>query len=233
MISVIIPCYNHASALPGLIASLNQQTYKEFEIIIIDDGSTDDPESVVGELKKKFYNLPIKFVSTANQGAPAARNTGAKIAHGQFLFFADADLILEPDALKTLLDKLCDNPQCSYAYSAFKFGRKLFPMVKFDVRTLKRINFIHTSALIRREHFPGFDERLKRFQDWDLWLSMLKQGHIGIGVEKCLFTARVTRLGISKWRPKIWYKLWPIMGYTPATVQKYLEAKKIIHQKYG
>jgi hypothetical protein len=61
---------------------------------------------------------------------------------------------------------------------------------RFDADLLQQINFISTMSLIRREHFPGFDESIERLQDWDLWLSMLREGHIGAYCEHVVFTTR-------------------------------------------
>lgn len=231
MISVVIPCYNHSSALPGLLKSLNNQTYKDIEVVIVDDGSVDHPCEVVEGIRKELA-YPVKCFTRENRGAPAARNFGASMTTGEYIIFADADLIMESTMLEVLLGVLNRNPQVSYAYSAFRFGWKKFSAIEFDANELRKMNFIHTSALIRRIDFCGFDENLKRFQDWDLWLTMLARGKRGLAVNKVLFTARVTRAGISKWRPAFWYKLWPLFGYTPKTVLQYEAAKKVIYAKH-
>lgn len=232
MISVIVPCYNHASALPGLLNSLAKQTYDDIEVIIVDDGSKDNPCKVVNKMAASLpYSCECHI--TKNQGAPAARNFGARLAKGDYLLFADADLIMQPNMLMVLLDALNKNPQASYAYSAFKFGWKKFSAVQFDASALRKMNYIHTSALIRKADFIGFDESLTRFQDWDLWLTLLSNGKVGVAVPEVLFTARVMRVGISKWRPSMWYKIWPIFGFTPGTVLAYNKAKRIIQEKHN
>ena len=132
---------------------------------------------------------------------------------------------------------LKNNPQAAYAYCSFKFGWKKFTGRTFNAAALRQNNYIHTSALIRRECFPGFDEQLKRFQDWDLWLTMLKGGHVGVFVPEILFQACVTRRGISAWRPRAWYYFWSLVfrliGLAPASFHRYLEAKKIVQLKHG
>ena len=232
MISIVVPCYNHANALPALLQSMAKQTYTEFEVIVVDDGSIDNPCAVVNNLSK-IFSFPLQCYVTKNQGAPAARNFGASKARGEYLLFADADLVMQPNMLERLLETLHNNPQASYAYSAFRFGWKKFSAVSFDASALRKMNYIHTSALIRRGDFVGFDESLHRFQDWDLWLTMLANNKLGVAVPEMLFTARVMRIGISKWRPSFWYTLWPIFGYTPPSVLAYNRAKQVIMQKHS
>ena len=89
---------------------------------------------------------------------------------------------------------------------------------------------------MRRAYFPGFDEDLKRFQDWDLWLTMLANNNVGIFVPEILFRASVTRIGISSWRPRLWYFFWSSVrrytGLTSESYLKYMAAKEIILRKH-
>ncbi|MBI1961282.1 MAG: hypothetical protein HYS45_01105 [Parcubacteria group bacterium] len=95
---------------------------------------------------------------------------------------------------------LDENPGASYAYSSFKFGWKTFKLWEFDADRLRQMPFIHTTSLMRREHFPGFDESLKRLQDWDLWLTMLEKGYNGIWIQEVLFNVK-TGGTMSSWLP--------------------------------
>lgn len=120
MISVIIPIYNQAEKLSRTLESLNKQTYRDLEIIIVNDGSTDNPEKVFTDfLTANQTELSFYFFNQENEGAPAARNNGAKNAKGDYFFFCDADAVLEPDALESLLSALSAVPTASYAYSSF------------------------------------------------------------------------------------------------------------------
>ncbi|KKW45216.1 MAG: hypothetical protein UY95_C0004G0018, partial [Parcubacteria group bacterium GW2011_GWA2_56_7] len=100
---------------------------------------------------------------------------------------------------------------------------------------LRRMNFIHTSALIRSDGFPGFDEAIKRFQDWDVWLTLLKEGKEGVFVDEELFRVLLPhgRAGISSWRPSFLYGIsWSILGWRPPSVRRYEEARDVIRKKH-
>lgn len=231
MISIVIPVYNQGQKIIKTLISINKQTLQEFEVIIVNDGSSDGVENRVGKYLENL-NLPQSylFINQLNSGAPAARNRGEKEAKGDFLFFCDADAILDPQALEILLATLMANPEYSYAYSAFMWGKKLFKLGEFDPEKLKAMPYIHTMSLIRRSDYSpqGWDENIKKLQDWDLWLTMLEQGKLGIYVPQILFT--VTPGGtISSWLPAFAYKLFPFLP----SVKKYKAALEIVKQKHG
>lgn len=237
MISVIVPTYNHARALTACLKSIWRQTYADVEVIIVNDGSTDETRAVVQRfIASHPTHRVVTYLEQPHRGAPAARNIGARNAQGQYLVFADADLILNPRMLEVLQKALTAHPEASYAYSSFRLVWKKFPSQPFDADALRRAPYIHTSALIRSDHFPGFDETLDRFQDWDLWLTMLEAGHVGVFVPEVLFRARVTRAGISKWRPRAWYAAWsylrPAVGFAPSTFRNYEFARRVIRVKH-
>jgi len=231
MISIIIPVYNQAEKLIKTLTSINTQTYSDYEVIIVNDGSKDKVEELFTTYYQKLVsNNHYLFINQENRGAPAARNHGYQEASGEYLFFCDADAILKPDALEVMLGFLNNNPLASYAYPSFYWGRKLFKVGDFDPDKLKQAPYIHTMALIRRADFPtdGWDEKIKKLQDWDLWLTMLEQGKVGMWVGQILFT--VTPGGtISSWLPSFAYKLLPFLP----SVKKYKKAVKIIKEKHG
>jgi len=231
MISIIIPVYNQAEKIIKTLASIARQSYRGYEVIIVNDGSTDAVEAAFTVyyrgLKDDNHYL---FLNQSHQGAPAARNRGVREAQGEYLFFCDADAVLVPTALELMLQGLVDNPGASYAYPSFNWGRKLFPVGEFNPDKLKIAPSIHTMALIRRDDWPaaGWDESVKKFQDWDLWLTMLEQGHVGVWVPSVLFT--VSGGGtMSSWLPSAAYKFLPFL---PA-VKKYRAALEIIKNKHG
>ncbi|NCB20328.1 MAG: glycosyltransferase family 2 protein [Clostridia bacterium] len=231
MISIIIPIYNQADKLEVALLSIKNQSYSDWEIIIVNDGSQDDPETVFNSFKASLKNnQKVSFKNQSNQGAPAARNCGLKDAQGDYLFFCDADANLRPNALARLFNALLDNTQASYAYSSFNWGLKFFKVGEFSAEKLKQMPYIHTMSLIRRSDFPptAWDESIKKFQDWDLWLTMYGQGKIGIFVDEILFTISPGGT-ISSWLPSFAYRFFP----TLKAVKKYNQALKIIKEKHG
>lgn len=231
MISVIIPVYNQGQKLIKTLASLNAQSYQDFEVIIVNDGSSDGVESLVGRYLQKIKpSNSYLFLNQINQGAPAARNNGFRQSKGDYIFFCDADAMLIPKALEILLATLEANPSASYAYSSFLWGKKIFKLGEFDADKLRRMPYIHTMSLIRRSDYTpkGWDESIRKLQDWDLWLTMLEEGKVGIYIPQILFT--VTPGGtISAWLPGFAYKLFPFLKL----VKKYNDAVKIIKEKHG
>lgn len=231
MISIIIPVYNQANKLIKTLESINKQSYQDFEVIIVNDGSSDGVETLCGNYLNKLNSTnSYLFLNQTNHGAPAARNHGYEQAKGDYIFFCDADAILHPQALEILLKTLEANPNASYAYSSFLWGKKLFKLSEFDAEKLQRMPYIHTMSLIKRSDYTstGWDESIKKLQDWDLWLTMLEQGRTGIFVPEVLFT--VTPGGtISTWLPAIAYKYLPFLSQ----VKKYKMALKIVKDKHG
>ena len=253
MISVIIPIHNNIRHLTECLDSVLAQSCKDFEIILADDGSDAETakkiESLtVSSLSKRevgrdlmssnfSINPPppsfvkgggFKIVHAPHAGAAAARNRGFAESHGEFIFFCDADVVLRKDCLERMTRALAENPGASYAYSDYRLGYKKMPGVPFDGEKLKKLNYISTMSLVRRQDFPGFDESLRRFQDWDLWLTLLEQGKAGIYIPEVLFTAHQARLGISKWRPRFCYKWLPWLP----SVKEYNKAREIVLRKH-
>ena len=220
-ISIIIPVYNAEKTLEKCLESVFKQTFQNFEIIAVNDGSTDDSLKIL-----KKYQAKITIISQPNQGAAKARNAGGKMAVASFVIFCDADVVMKPEMLETMLTALKKRPKASYAYSSFKFGVKTFKLWPFNAEKLKQMPYIHTTSLIRQEHFPGFDKNLKRFQDWDLWLTMLRRGYKGIWIDKILFTVKPGGT-MSAWLPQYFYKFSSLNK-----VRQYKEAEKIIKRKH-
>ncbi len=234
-IAVIIPCFNHSDVLRRTLEAVYSQTILPKMVVVIDDASADQAaETISRDFESR---LPIHFLRfRENRGAPAARNQGARQTSSEFLLFLDADAELIPTALEKYLSALAADPAASFAYANFYWGSHFFRSGPFDPDALKIENYIHTSSLIRRADFPGFDETLKKFQDWDLWLTMTEQNKRGVWVEEALYRIepRQQGQGISSWLPSFMYKIpWKKLGWMPQPVRRYLIAKEIIKKKHA
>ncbi len=188
-VSVVIPAFNSAKTIATTLNGLNAQTLKPLEVVVVDDGSTDD----TSEIAKKFN---VQLIRQENKGAPSARNAGFAKTTGDFVLYCDADVQLQPTMLESMARALLLHPEAGYAYSDFKFGWHTFDLFDFNPERLLKANYISTMSLLRREHCIGFDESLKRYQDWDLWKRLLQKGVKGIWVPGRLFNAGFG--GISK-----------------------------------
>lgn len=231
MISIIIPLFNQADKIIKCLESIKNQTLDSYEIVVVDDGSIDDT-SKAREWSKEEFGYKLEWLSNdKNQGPQFTRNRGFRSAKGEFLLFCDADIVFVPKALEIMMKTLKDNPQASYAYPSHMHGIKLFRLWTFDEQRIKEMPCIHSTALIRREHFPetGWDENIKRLQDWDLWLTMLEAGHRGVWIDQVLFTIKGGGHTMSSWLPGFAYKLFPFLP----KVRKYKEAVRKIKEKHG
>jgi glycosyltransferase involved in cell wall biosynthesis len=140
-------------------------------------------------------NMPAEIIVNDNVGgAPKKRNDGFEKSTQPYVFFCDDDILLPANYLERMMKLLKDNPTKAYAYTGYHGivlhphthpmrGNFKIPSLPFNAERLKQGNYISTMALVRRECLPKpkpFDESLKRLQDWDLWLTMLENGHEGI-----------------------------------------------------
>ncbi len=231
LISIIIPTYQHAATIAACLDSIFAQSYKNLEVIVVNDGSTDNTLQIL-----EPYQNRINLINQENQGANPARNRGFQEASGEYVIFCDADVRMKPEMLKEMQKALAQHPEVSYVYSPFKFGWKLFKGIPFDAEKLKKENYIHTTSLVRREDFPGFDNEIKRLQDWDVWLTMAESGKIGLLLPEVFFDVEISgesRIG-SSWLPAFVYHLpWHLLGLAPNRVKKYEAAKAEIYKKHN
>lgn len=230
LVSIIIPTYQHAKTIALCIESVLRQSYWPIEIIVVDDGSTDNTQEVLKQFGKK-----VRVITQKNSGSNPARNRGLADAVGEFVIFTDADVIMKSKMIEQFVKKLVSHPEASYAYGGFRFGWKTFPGVRFNAKELRKMNFVHTTSLVRRSDFPGFDEKIKRFQDWDVWLTMLEKGRVGVLVPGVWFSVMISgesRIG-SSWLPSFVYRLpWTAMKWKPKRVKKYEDARAIMVKKH-
>ncbi len=176
LISIILPTYNQANYLPQALDSIFIQTLQDFELIVVNDGSTDDTESV---LKNYAKTHNFKIIEQVNQGLPRALNTGFLLAKGQYFTWTSSDNILLP----TMLEKLCyaleQEPDLGVIYADWIFindrGQELrqYQTLDFDRSLLLQFNFVHCCFLFRREVYEkigGYDPDYIYSEDWEFWI---------------------------------------------------------------
>lgn len=182
-VGVVIPTYNHARFLAEAISSVLAQTRPADEIIVVDDGSTDDPISVVAQFPQ------IRIFRQNNRGLSAARNTGLRVCGASHIVFLDADDRLLPSALEAGLACFALRPDSAFVYGGYRrisekgnlLGSDIFtPMVGDAHLTLLRFNIIqmHATVLYRRVCLlavDGFDENLRRLEDHDIYLRIAQR----------------------------------------------------------
>jgi glycosyltransferase involved in cell wall biosynthesis len=179
LVSVIIPCYNYARYLAEAVESIIGQTYKNIEIIVVNDGSTDNTKEVAEELIKKNPNNIIKLFNQSNSGQPAiARNNGIKNASGSFILPLDADDKLPADAIEnyvqTALNANHDNVVVYGWMQRFGNNSDCWKTAPFEPNRLLRRTLIPSSSFFHRsvwEKNKGYALNVKGYEDWDFWIS--------------------------------------------------------------
>lgn len=184
--SLILPSHNRAALLPAAICSVLAQTFQDFELIVVDDGSTDGTHEVLAV----FRDARIRMIRLEQQaGAAAARNAGVAQARGDWIGFMDSDLQWAPEKLERQFRALKSAPEhvgavfCAHwLREGGRLHRVPSPGLQVPaggwVARLLQGNLVDTSALLVRSHLlrdiGGFDPEMPRFQDWDLALRLCR-----------------------------------------------------------
>ncbi len=188
-ISIIIPTYNAGEYIKEALASVLAQSFQDFEVIIVDDGSTDDTAQKVETL----CDPRILYVYKENQGPAAARNHGLNLVRGEYIAFLDVDDLWEPHKLEMHLDLMKSSPRMGMSFSWFQI---LFdkPVRRFESpwftppkkRILRFVDFLernwtgHSSSVVLRtqcmRECEGFDESFHTGEDYYLWLQIAQRG---------------------------------------------------------
>jgi glycosyltransferase involved in cell wall biosynthesis len=190
LVTVVIPCYNQAHFLTEAIESVLSQTYRRFEIVVVDDGSTDETSEVASRYPQQHqHHQQVRLIRQENQGPSVARNTGIRHAKGEYLVFLDADDRLLPRALEAGVEQLEAHPEC-----AFSSGR--CDHVAVDGTPLPHTPRLHVEgdpylALLRRcyiwppavvvyrrsvfEAVGGFDTSLRSAEDYEMYLRVARR----------------------------------------------------------
>jgi glycosyltransferase involved in cell wall biosynthesis len=195
--SVVMPAYNVETTIGPAVESVLRQTWDDFELIVVDDGSTDQTHAAVEPFE---VNPRVRVVRHENRGLAAARNTGIAHARGEHLAFLDSDDLWMPTYLEAMARALAEDPRAGIGYTdawvldertraIYRRGTAMScmdppaqppqdPQALFA--RLVRGNFIFSSATVRRsviEKVGPFDSRLRAAEDWELWLRIAAHGY--------------------------------------------------------
>lgn len=178
--SVVIPCYNHGQYIDDAVGSILNQTYRDWEVVIIDDGSTD---SFTREKLSGYDRPATRAIRTENRGLPAARNRGIAESGGELVLTLDADDMFEPTFLEKAVDLVDSRTQCGVVTCGVRlFGAEEdthFPRGGGVLDFLAQNNCCGNS-LFRRicwEQAGGYDEQMTEgFEDWAFWIRVTSLG---------------------------------------------------------
>lgn len=183
-VSVIIPCFNNASYVAEAIESVIHQTVTDVEIIVIDDGSTDNSADVVSRFDH------VKLIRQTNRGVSAARNNGAKLASGRSLLFLDADDRLHPGAIEAHLAAFASDPRCVLTFGtcdvidsrgSVLYSHRQPPSAYGFWDILLGVTPNPSQCMIRRDAFDEvgrFNEQIVFGEDWDCFLRLSRMGNV-------------------------------------------------------
>ncbi|MFN8487854.1 MAG: glycosyltransferase [Caldilineaceae bacterium] len=205
-ISVIIPNFNNAHYVAGAIQSVLNQRDQDFEVIVVDDGSTDNSSAVIHQFGER-----VRYLWQENQGLAGARNTGIHAAQGEFIGLLDADDLWQPTYLEKMMALSRQSPDSAVYYCAAQCidsqGQKLPRLLGAPVgkpaaiyQALVRANFLIPSTIVlRRDVIMAaglFDQKLRSCEDWDLWLRIGAKTHF-MGLEEPLVLYRLHNSSLS------------------------------------
>ena len=197
MVSVIIPCYNQGKYIEETVNTVISSTYRNYEIIIINDGSTDPQTNWL----LKNLNIPlVKVIQTTNQGVAQARNTGIKFSKGKYILPLDADDKISSSYIEEAVNILEANSNIKLVTSEvelFGIASGKMTSIEFSIENLLCQNMIVCSSIFRREDFnktSGFNPNMiYGFEDWDFWLSLLEEGGDVYRIPRVHFYYRIKR----------------------------------------
>ncbi|GAA4815352.1 glycosyltransferase family 2 protein [Litoribaculum gwangyangense] len=214
-VSIIVPCYNQAQFLDDTLQSVFNQTSSNWECIIVNDGSTDNSEGIA--LKWTEKDSRFKYFFKDNGGLSSARNFGIKKAEYDIVLPLDSDDIISKDLISEVINEFnISNADVVY-YEVEFFGKKkgVYTLPKYSYRTLLLQNvFIACTPFKKANYFKigGYDEKLKSFEDWDLWIRMLNENSKVVKIDKTLYYYRKHKTGsltnIFSESPKIYFDLY-------------------------
>jgi len=194
-VTVIVPCYNLGRYVEEAIDSVLAQTFTDFEVIVVNDGSTDDHTN---DVLRSLRRPRTTVLTTANQGLPAARNHAIERAKGKYICALDADDKLHPRFLEKTVSVLENDPSVTFVSTwveCFGLESWTWSQERCDFPKLLAECVVLTASPVRREAVEavgGYDTERYLFgsEDWDLWITLVERGHRGTIIPEVLFYYR-------------------------------------------
>lgn len=205
MVSIITPCYNSAEFIASTIDSVIAQTFYDWEMLIIDDCSTDGS----GEIINRYAEMDsrIKCLKTeCNSGVAGARNIGVGMALGRYIAYLDSDDIWTPDKLEIDLNTISANKEAALVFSYYQkiseFGEKIGSVVKssplVDYKHLLKSNIIACSSVMYDTDMVGKFFHEEPRDDYATWLKILKQGNVAVNTKSLTLLYRIREGSLSR-----------------------------------
>lgn len=224
-VSIIVPSYNSANTIVQTVKSILSQTHRDFEILIIDDGSEDSSAQVLAELEAKNSEIKVLY-HRENLGVSTARNTGVINSTGRFVAFCDSDDLWYPSKLtKQITHMLKMNCAISFTaydiidYKGVRLGTKFLTKCTPSYRDMLYMNYIgNSTVMIDRTHIESFSQPKMRHEDYATWLELLRMKHSAFGLNEVLGAYRVHEgsLSSNKLKSAYWHFLvlhkWEALG---------------------
>lgn len=218
MVSVIMPCYNMESYVADSIASVQRQTYPHWELLIVDDASTDGTVETVKKLAEQDEKIHF-VVKNEHSGIADTRNQCIQMAQGRFLAFLDADDIWHPEKIETQLRFMSDR-NVSFTYTTYDWideeGRTLNKFINtignLDYKSYLRNTIIGCSTVMVDTDIVGqvVVPNFRTSEDTATWLGILKKGHLAYAIDEPLVSYRIRRRSASSNKLKASADLWKV-----------------------
>jgi glycosyltransferase involved in cell wall biosynthesis len=195
-VSVVVPCFNSVATLHEAVRSVQQQTLRDFEIVLVDDGSTDATRALIARIAGAHPRVRIEPILQANAGTAAARNAGIARARGRYVLPLDADDLIAPTMLERCATLLDSDPEIDIVYCDREdFGdiSAIRSAGSFAVERLKFFNQLGYCSLYRRslwQAIGGYRTNVSGFDDWDFWIAAAVRERKAAHIPEPLFKHR-------------------------------------------